>query len=551
MQAVRGLLALEPTTARLAGGETVVDAADLRAGQEVEVRPGERFPCDGTVLSGLSEADESLLTGESRPREVGPGGAVHGGALNGWGVVRVKAERVGAETAVARIVRAVEHALASRAPVERLADRVTAVFVPTVLLLAAATAAAWWLAGGDPARAVMTGVAVVVIACPCALGLATPAALVVALGGAARRGIFFRDAAALERAAAVRRVAFDKTGTLTDGSFTVREVWPAAGWTEDEVLRLSASAEGPSEHAFGRSLVAAARSRGLQTAAPEAFRAVRGGGVEATVEGRHVLVGSPVFLAARGVTSAEAASRVVSADGARGVASAHGARGVASAEGARGKASANGARSMSTGEREPDDTVAYVAVDGILAGTLLMGDTTRPEARGVVARLAALGVESAVVSGDAAAPVGRAAADAGVPAVRAHHGLSPEAKAELLVSWRAAGVETAMVGDGLNDAPALTAAGVGIALGTGTDVALEAADVALSGSDLRGVPEAFLIARRARRVVRQNLLWALGYNLAAVPLAMAGLVHPALAAGAMALSSVSVLLNATRAGVPA
>jgi Cu2+-exporting ATPase len=504
LQAIRSLLALEPATARLAGGEALVDAAGLQAGQEIDVRPGERFPCDGTVLSGRTEADESLLTGESLPRETGPGDTVHGGALNGWGSVRVRADRVGVETAVARIVRSVERALASRAGVERLADRVTGVFVPAVLLLGATAAAGWWLSTGDAGRSVMTGVAVVVIACPCALGLATPAALVVALGGAARRGIFFRDAEALERTAAVGLVAFDKTGTLTDGALRVRDVRPEPGWTVDALLRLAAGAEAHSEHALGRALVAAARERGLTIAAPEGFRAVAGGGVEATVGGRAVVVGSPAFLRSRGVACASTATQA---------------------------------------------TVAAIAVDGTLAGEVLADDTVRPEAREAVAELAALGVGLAVLSGDAAGPVLRAAEDAGVPASHAHHGLSPEAKAGLMEEWRARGKTTALVGDGVNDAPALVAAGVGIALGTGTDVAIEAADVALSGSDLRAVPDALRLARRARRVVRQNLVWALGYNVAAIPLAMAGLVHPAIAAGAMAFSSVSVLLNASRATV--
>lgn len=507
LRAIRGLLALEPATARLAGGEeALIDAADLQVGQEVEVRPGERFPCDGTVLAGRTEADESLLTGESRPREAGPGDRVHGGALNGWGAVRVRAERVGAETAVARIARAVERAIASRAPLERLADRVTGVFVPAVLVLSAAAAAGWWLATGDAARSVMTGVAVVVIACPCALGLATPAALVIALGGAARRGIFFRDAEALERAAAARRVAFDKTGTLTDGALRVRAVRPEPGWTADEVLRLAAGAESPSEHALGRALVAAARGRGLSWAEPEGFRAVAGGGVEATVEGRTVVVGSPAFVR----------SRIGVAAGC-----------------------------------PVEETAAAVAVDGSPAGVVLAGDAIRPEAREAVAALLAMGVRVAVVSGDAASPVRRAAEDAGLDGSETHHGLSPAAKAELLEAWRARGEETAMVGDGVNDAPALVAAAVGIALGTGTDVALEATDVALSGADLRAVPEALRLARRARSVVRQNLVWALGYNLAALPLAVAGLVHPAVAAAAMALSSLSVLANSVRAGSPA
>ncbi len=349
LRAIRSLLALEPATARLAGGEALVDAAGLEVGQEIDVRPGERFPCDGTVLAGRTEADESLLNGESRPREAGPGDAVHGGALNGWGSVRVRADRVGAETAVARIVRSVERALASRAPMERLADRVTGVFVPAVLLLGAAAAAGWWLATGDGGRSVMTGVAVVVIACPCALGLATPAALVVALGGAARRGIFFRDAEALERAAAVGLVAFDKTGTLTDGALRVRDVLPEPGWTADALLRLAAAAESPSEHALGRALVAAAAERGLALWAPEGFRAAAGGGVEATVEGRPSWSAARAFLRSRGVACASSPG---------------------------------------------DATVAAVAVDGVLAGVVLAGDTVRPEAGAAVADLAALGLVS-------------------------------------------------------------------------------------------------------------------------------------------------------------
>jgi Cu2+-exporting ATPase len=501
-QAVRSLLALEPTSARLADGCGVVAAADLAAGQAVEVRPGERFPCDGTVLTGRSEADEALLTGESRPREVGPGDLVHGGSINGWGVVRVRADRVGAGTAVARIARAVERALASKAPLERLADRVTGVFVPAVLVLAALTAVGWWLVTRDPGRAVMTGVAAVVIACPCALGLATPAALVIALGGAARRGIFFRDADALERAAAVTRVAFDKTGTLTDAALGLRAVLPTGLWTEEGLLKGAATAELPSEHAVGRALVAEARARGLSLEEPTGFRAFPGRGVEAWTSQGPVLVGSRAFLAGRGAA---------------------------------------------TGPEDECATAAHVAVDGVYAGALLVGDAVRPEAREAVARLAALGVDAAVVSGDAVAPVRRSAAEAGVPAPHVHHGLAPEEKARLLSGWAQEGVVAAMVGDGVNDAPALAAAGVGIALGTGTDVAIETAGIALSGSDLRSVADVVAIARRARRVVRQNLGWALGYNLAAIPLAMAGLIHPAVAAGAMAFSSVSVVLNALRA----
>jgi P-type E1-E2 ATPase len=328
-----------------------------------------------------------------------------------------------------------------------------------------------------------------------------------ALGGAARRGIFFRDAAALERAADVGVVAFDKTGVMTDGRLKVQGTRVAPGWTEDQLLAVAAAAELPSEHALGRAIVAAALSRGWATHEPERFRSVPGGGVEATVEGRGVLVGSEAFLRARGVVVPEDPSA-------------------------------------------EDRTLAAVAVDGAFAGFVEAGDTVRPEAADAAERLGEMGIRCAVVSGDRPGAVARAVAEAGLPSSAAHAGLSPEGKAGLLAAWRATGDKVVMVGDGVNDAPALAAADLGIALGTATDVALETADIALAGDDLLAVPAALALARRARRVVRQNLGWALLYNAAAVPLAMAGVVHPVVAALAMAGSSASVLVNALRAGPP-
>jgi heavy metal translocating P-type ATPase len=506
LQSIRGLLALEPDTARVvrSDGEALVAAADLVPGDVVSVRPGERFSCDGTLVEGESESDESALTGESRPRPIGPGASVPGGALNGWGALLVRAVRPGSDTAASRIAASVERAMASRAPAERNADRVTAVLVPTVIALALLTGGVWWLLTGDAGRALMTAVAVVVIACPCALGLATPAALMMALGAAARRGIFFRDAAAIERASRIGVVAFDKTGTLTDGRLRVREIRPAAGLTADALLTLAASAEGPSEHALGRAIVAEARARGLRTARLESFRSVPGGGLACRVDGRAVLIGSEAFLRTQGVVLDDSAPSDVS--------------------------------------------VAAVAVDGDFVGLIEAADAVRPEAAVAVERLAEAGVRSALVSGDRAGPVARAAAVVRIAPGAVFPDLLPDGKVGLLGSWRTAGEAVAMVGDGVNDAPALAAAVVGIALGTATDVALESADVALAGGDLLAVPAALAIARHATRIVRQNLGWALAYNAAAVPLAMAGLVHPAIAALAMACSSTSVLLNAFRAG---
>jgi heavy metal translocating P-type ATPase len=393
----------------------------------------------------------------------------------------------------------------SKAPVERVADHAMGWFVPAVLAAGALTVAGWAAGGAGIHRALLAGVAVVVIACPCALGLATPAALAVAVGEAAGRGIFFRGADALERAAAVGHVAFDKTGTLTDGALAVTSVRAEAGWTPDAILELAAGAEAGSEHAFGRAIVREAGARGLPPRPAQSFRAQPGGGVDASVGGRRVLVGSGRFLAQHGVQAPHPAA----------------------------------------GD-QAGSTVAGVAVDGRYAGSIEAGDRVRPEAAPAVARLAAMGIGSSLLTGDRAAAALRVAVAAGIDPADAHAGLSPEGKAAAVAERGSGGRVVALVGDGVNDAPALAAADLGIALGTGADVALEAADVALTASDLRAVPAALALARRTRRIVRQNLGWAVGYNLLAVPLAAAGVLHPILAALAMALSSVSVLANSLR-----
>jgi len=506
-RAIRNLLALEPDVARLVtpDGLATVAAADVAPRQTVEVRPGERIPVDGVVTGGNSTVDVSVLTGEAAPRDVAAGSEVAAGSLNGWGVLRVRALRVGTEATVGRIVRAVQRAMESKAPIERVADRAMGWFVPAVLAAGALTAAGWALGGGGIQRALLAGVAVVVIACPCALGLATPAALAVAVGEAARRGIFFRGGDALERAAATGHVAFDKTGTVTEGALAIAGVHAEAGWTENAILEAAAAAEAGSEHPLARAITAEARARGLRPPPVEAFRAQAGGGVDATVHGGRVLVGSIRFLAERGVAVPEPR-----ADG--------------------------GA----------DATRACVAVGGRYAGSIEAWDRVRPEAAPTVARLAAMGIRSSLLTGDRAAAALRVALAAGIGSVDVRAGLSPEEKAMAVTQLRSEAFAVAMVGDGINDAPALAAADVGIALGTGADVALEVADVALTASDLTAVPATLALARRTRRIVRQNLTWAAGYNLLAVPLAAAGLLHPIVAALAMALSSVSVLANSLR-----
>jgi Cu+-exporting ATPase len=503
-RAIRNLLALEPAVARLVtpDGIATVPAEDLAVGQVTQVRPGERIPADGVVVAGASSVDEAVLTGEAGPRQVGPGSEVVGGALNGWGTVTVRAVRVGADSAVAGILRAVQRAMERKAPVERVADRVMGWFVPAVVAAAALAGTAWALAGAGGARALLVGVAVVVIACPCAVGLATPAAMAVALSEAAGRGIFFRSGEALEKASRVRHVAFDKTGTLTDGALAVTAVHPAPGWAEDDLLGLAAAAEAGSEHALGRAIVSEAERR-RPPARAAAFRSHAGAGVEATVDGRSVLVGSAGWLASRGIAVPQA---------------------------------------------EPTDgaTIVQVAADGSYAGWIEARDQVRAEAPQAVRALARAGIESSLLSGDRPAASRRAARAAGIAAARVHAGLTPEAKCAAVSRLRESAGAVAMVGDGVNDAPALAAADLGIALGTGTDVALETADVAILAPDLTLVPAALREARRTLRIVRQNLGWAIGYNALAIPLAAAGVLHPIVAAGAMALSSVSVLANSQR-----
>jgi Cu2+-exporting ATPase len=508
-RAIRNLLALEPEVARVVtpDGSATVSTVDVAVGQVVEVRPGERIPLDGVVTGGASSVDESLLTGEPAPRDVAAGSEVVGGSLNGWGVLTVSVLRVGAETAVGRIARAVQHAMEAKAPIQRLADRAMGWFVPAVLAAGVVAAAGWALGGAGLQRALLVGVAVVVIACPCALGLATPAAWAVAVGEAAGRGIFFRGGVALERAASVERVAFDKTGTLTDGALAIVSVHAQAPWTRDTILEVAAAAEAGSEHFFARAIAREARARSVQLRPAEAFRAHAGGGVGATVGGRRVLVGSLRFLAERGVAVPEAGG---------------------------GEAVGPGA------------TAAWVAVDGRYTGSIEAGDRLRPEAASTVARLAAMGIGSSLLTGDRPAAALRVALAAGIDPGDVHADLTPEEKASVVARLRPGARAVAMVGDGVNDAPALAAADVGIALGTGADVTLEAADVALTASDLGAVPVALAMARRSRRIVRQNLGWAIAYNVVAIPLAAAGVLHPIVAAGAMALSSVSVLANSLR-----
>lgn len=518
--AIRALLDLAPRTAHLVlddEREQDIPAAALRAGDLVAVRPGERIPVDGTVESGESASDESILTGESLPVDKRPGDAVLGGSLNLDGRLRVRATGVGAETALARVTRLVQQAQSTRAPVQRLADAVAGAFVPAILSIAAVTFVAWWLIGGLPEEGLLRLIAVLVIACPCALGLATPVAVTVGTGLAARRGVLFRDAEALERAHRVTTVLLDKTGTLTEGRPVVTDHLALGG---DDALRLAAAAESASEHPVARALVEAFAA-GEALPEPEGFLSRAGLGVEARVLGCEVRVGRPEWAAGGSEVAPVLAEALAEWSGA-------------------------------------GRTAMLVVIDGAPQAAFAVADTEKPDSRAAVTALRARGLTTVLLTGDYER-VARSLADRlGIDEVIA--GVLPEGKLEAVEAAQARGEVVAMVGDGVNDAPALARADVGIAVGTGADVSLEAAPVALVGGSLLGVPVALAISRATMRTIRQNLFWAFFYNLALVPLAAGALValpglppwlthlHPAAAAASMALSSITVVLNSLRLG---
>lgn len=506
--ALRELASLAPETARLlrAGREVEVGVEEVAVGDRLVIRPGERVPVDARILEGTSELDESLLTGESLPVRKGPGERVIAGSINGSGLLRCVAERVGRDTTLARITELVERAQAGKAPIQRLVDRVSAVFVPAVIAFAALTFVAWLLAGQGLDAALPAAVAVLVIACPCALGLATPAALVAGTGAAARAGILIRDIATLERAHAVDLVAFDKTGTLTLGR-PVLVALHALDGSDESLLRLAAGAQQGSEHPLGRAILAAASERGLALPPVETFEARPGVGLVARVEGRVIRIGRAELLEEAGIATAPLAER-------------------ARAEAAAGR------------------SLAWVAVDQKLAGLLALEDALRPEAAEAVAALHRRGLATALLSGDQRPTAERVAAAVGIERVEAP--LLPAEKVAAIERFRAEGRVVAMVGDGVNDAPALAAADVGVAMGGGADAAHAAAGFTLLRPDPRLVAAALDIAAATRRTIRQNLVWAFLYNLLGLPLAAAGLLSPAFAGTAMALSSVSVVANALR-----
>ena len=516
--AIRRLVALAPRMARVVrnGVEASVPTSEVQRDDLVRIRPGERIPVDGTVVDGRSMVDESMLTGESMPVEKTPGASVSTGTVNVSGSFVFQATRVGSETTLARIVALVEAAQGSRAPIQRLADRVAAVFVPIVLALAAVTFVAWWLLGPAPALlyALTNAVAVLVIACPCAMGLATPTAIMVGTGRGAEFGVLIKSATALETLHRVDTIVFDKTGTLTLGRPRVTDVLTVPGTAEDDVLALAAAAEQGSEHPLGAAMVTAAKERGLALPPVTEFAAVAGQGVDALAPDGRVLLGNRGFLESRGVDATPLAER-------------------AAALPADGK------------------TLVFVSLALRAVGVIAVADVLKPEATATVTALKRGGLEVLMLTGDARTTAEAIARRAGIERVLAQ--VLPDAKAGAIRELRAGGARVAMVGDGINDAPAIAQADVGIAMGSGTDVALEAADVALMRGDLRGVLNAHALSRATIRIVKQNLVWAFGYNVVLIPVA-AGVLYPLwgvvlspiLAGAAMAFSSVSVVANSLR-----
>ena len=506
--ALRALMALRPETARLltADGPVERPVADLVPGDRILVRPGERFPVDARVEAGESEVDESLVTGESLPVAKRPGDTVAAGALNGTGALTLEATAVGEDSTIARIVRLVEAAQSGKAPIQKAVDRISAVFVPIVLALAVLTFAGWLAAGGSLDQALGAAVAVLVIACPCAMGLATPAAIVTGTGAAARAGILIRDIETIERAPRIDTVVFDKTGTLTEGRPAVTAVTAVIGGDADALLALAAAVQTGSEHPLARAIEAEAARRGLSVPAASGIAARPGRGVVGTVDGTAVAIGNVALMQEAGAALPEALAQAIGAHEAAG------------------------------------RTAMLLAVGGEVRGAIAVADPVKSGAAEAVARLTASGIGVRMLSGDARAVADSVAGQVGIAAVDAP--VRPEEKAGTVARLRAGGAKVAMVGDGINDAPALAEADLGIAMGGGADVALEAAAITLMRPDPRLVADALAISRATWNKVRQNLFWAFAYNVVGLPLAALGLLNPAIAGAAMALSSISVVANA-------
>jgi P-type Cu+ transporter len=517
-EAIKKLMGMQAKTARVIrdDGELEIAVDEVVPGDVIVVRPGEKVPVDGRILAGQSTLDESMVTGESIPVEKSPGDEVIGATINQTGAFQMEATKVGADSMLAQIIRLVQDAQASKAPIQRLVDLIASYFVPTVIFLAITTFVVWFLFGPDPALifALGTGVTVLIIACPCALGLATPLSIMVGTGKGAEHGILIRSAEALETAHKLDTIVLDKTGTITRGQPALTDVVTLDGWQEDELLRLVASAERSSEHPLGEAIVRGALDRGLELAEPDGFDSITGKGVEVSLEGRQVLVGNQRLLTDAGVDTHDLEPHAIAL-------------------------------------AEAGKTPMLVAIDDRPAGLVAVADTVKPDSAAAVATLRQLGLEVVMITGDNRRTAAAIAREVGITRVLAE--VLPEDKAEQVRGLQAEGKRVGMVGDGINDAPALAQADVGLAIGTGTDIAMEAADITIISGELRGIVTAITLSRATMRNIKENLVFAWGYNTIGIPIA-AGVLYPVIglllspmiAAGAMAASSLSVVGNANR-----
>lgn len=541
--AIKRLIGLQPRTARVQRDGQLHDVAidTIVRGDRVVVRPGEKIPVDGDIIEGSSFVDESMLTGEPIPVEKGPGMHATGGTLNTSGSFTLRVTHTGADTMLARIISMVESAQGARLPIQAIVDQVTAWFVPAVMAAAVATFAAWFMWGPAPSLpfALVNAVAVLIIACPCAMGLATPTSIMVGTGRAAELGILFRQGDALQGLRDVTVVAFDKTGTLTLGKPSLTDIHVTSGFDEAQVLRWLAAVQTRSEHPIALAIVEAARTRHLVVPTADEFEAITGAGVQALVEGRRIVAGNRRLLRERGIgADAEQLTDSQASDAGR--------RGTASHD-----SNEHALKERVKAWSEAGKTPIYVAVDGEIAAIIAVSDPIKPSAARAIRALHEMGVQTTMITGDNIHTARGVARQLGIDEVRAD--VLPDGKVAALEALRAGGRRLAFVGDGINDAPALAAADVGIAIGTGTDVAIEAASVVLMSDDLRSVPEAMALSRATLANIRQNLFWAFAYNVALIPIA-AGALYPAFgialspmfAAAAMAMSSVFVLGNALR-----
>lgn len=507
-EAIKKLMGLQAKTARIVrdGEEVDIPIEEVEAGDIIIVRPGEKIPVDGKVVDGNSSVDESMLTGESIPVDKKIGDEVIGATINKFGTFKFQATKVGKDTALAQIIKLVEDAQGSKAPVQRLADKISGIFVPTVVGIAIITFLLWYLIAGDFTQALISAVAVLVIACPCALGLATPTAIMVGTGKGAENGILIKGGEHLERAHKLNSIVFDKTGTITKGEPEVTDVI-AFDYEEDQILRLTGIAEKNSEHPLGQAIVERAKEKGIQLADTDKFEAIPGHGIYASIEGKELYVGNRKLMADKNIEISHVENKI-------------------------------------SGLEDEGKTAMLISIDRKISGIIAVADTVKENSKEAIKRLTDMGIEVYMITGDNERTAKAIAKQVGIEKVLAE--VLPEHKAENIERIKSEGKVVGMVGDGINDAPALAAADTGFAIGTGTDVAMEAADITLIKGDLRDIVHAIELSRKTMRTIKQNLFWAFAYNTAGIPLAALGFLNPMIAGAAMAFSSVSVVSNSLR-----